>query len=74
MSVGDKRQIASKRSRRYVLALAAPVRGGLHYNSGVPPRLHPGNARRIYGLALIALLILLLTLLRFWERIPWSAR
>jgi hypothetical protein len=56
------------------LALAAPVRGGLHYNSGVPPRLHPGNARRIYGLALIALLILLLTLLRFWERIPWSAR
>jgi len=40
----------------------------------VPPRLHPGYARRIYGLVLIALAILLFTVLRFWDRIPWSAR
>jgi hypothetical protein len=66
-----------------------PGHGGLHYNSRVPPRFHPGNARpapqrrqkrpllgarRIYGLVLIALLILLFTILRFWERMPWSAR
>jgi len=47
---------------------------GVDYNSRVPPRLHPGYARRIYGLVLIALAILLFTILRFWDRIPWSAR
>jgi hypothetical protein len=36
--------------------------------------IQPGSARRIYGLILIALLILLITIARFWRQIPWSAR
>jgi hypothetical protein len=36
--------------------------------------IYPGSARRIYGLIVIALLILAITIARFWRHIPWSAR
>jgi hypothetical protein len=44
------------------------------YNGAVAAPIQPGSARRIYGLILIALLILLITIARFWRHIPWSAR
>lgn len=44
------------------------------YNDAVAAPIQPGSARRIYGLILIALLILLITIARFWRHIPWSAR
>jgi hypothetical protein len=44
------------------------------YNGAVTAPIQPGSARRIYGLILIALLILLITIARFWRQIPWSAR
>jgi hypothetical protein len=47
---------------------------GQVYNGAVAAPLQPGSARRIYGLILIALLILLITIARFWRHIPWSAR
>jgi hypothetical protein len=69
--------------------VVAPAGRGANYNSPVtsrapfgkpdrqempPSRSSRPHAGRIYGLALIALLILLFTLLRFAPRIPWSAR
>jgi hypothetical protein len=44
------------------------------YNDAVAAPVQPGSAGRIYGLILIALLILLITIARFWRHIPWSAR
>lgn len=52
------------------------------YNCGVPaaqPQKSPAPKRPIYslettGLLLIALLILILTLVRYWRHIPWGAR
>ena len=44
------------------------------YNGAVAAPIHSGSARRVYGLILIALLILLITIARFWRHIPWSAR
>lgn len=36
--------------------------------------MHPGGARRIIGVLLIAALIVLYTIARFHKTIPWSAR
>jgi membrane-associated protease RseP (regulator of RpoE activity) len=47
---------------------------GQVYNDAVAAPIQPGSTRRIYGLILIALLILLITIARFWRHIPWSAR
>jgi hypothetical protein len=55
------------------------------YNNGVdpsvPPKAHAGHRHRhsIYaaeatGLLLMAVLLLILTLIRYWRDIPWSAR
>jgi hypothetical protein len=57
------------------------------YNNGVdasvPPKAHAGHQHRhrhsIYaaedtGLLLMAVLLLILTLIRYWRDIPWSAR
>jgi hypothetical protein len=57
-------------------------------NTHVPPKLaaedkHPDNRRQhrhfIYaaeatGLLLLAVLLLILTIIRYWQHIPWSAR
>jgi hypothetical protein len=44
------------------------------YNCAVAAPIHPGSARRIYGLIVVALLILAITIARFCRHIPWSAR
>jgi hypothetical protein len=59
------------------------------YNSGVPaagtkrqqepPPAEHHRAPQVYtleatGLLVISLLVLVLTLIRYWHRIPWSAR
>jgi hypothetical protein len=38
------------------------------------PPLHPGGARRIIGLLLMALFIVIFVIARFHKTIPWGAR
>jgi len=40
----------------------------------VSKKLHPGGAKRILGVLLIAALIMIFTIARFWLSIPWKAR
>jgi hypothetical protein len=63
-----------KRSLSGAVRSALKYGCGQVYNGAVTAPIHPGSARRIYGLILIALLILLITIARFWQQIPWSAR
>jgi hypothetical protein len=56
------------------LSLSTKVRWERVYNGAVAAPIHPGSARRIYGLIVIALLILAITIARFCRHIPWSAR
>lgn len=44
------------------------------YTRIVDNELHPGGSKRILGLLLIAALIMMFTVARFWHSIPWSAR
>jgi len=46
----------------------------LLYNDPVPNHAKPGTVRRLVGLALLTLLIVIFTIVRFWRHIPWSAR
>lgn len=51
-----------------------------HYNAGVPPARRPEtNARKTsiarvetLGLLLLSLIVMLITLIRFWGQIRWS--
>jgi hypothetical protein len=36
--------------------------------------LHPGGSKRILGVLLIAALIMIFTIARFWHSIPWGSR
>jgi hypothetical protein len=40
----------------------------------VSKQLHPGGAKRIVGVLLVAALILIFTIARFWHSIPWGTR
>jgi hypothetical protein len=40
----------------------------------VSKELHPGGAKRILGVLLIAAMIIIFTVARFWHSIPWKAR
>jgi len=44
------------------------------YTRGVRKQLHPGGAKRILGVLLIAALIVLFTIARFYHSIPWKMR
>jgi hypothetical protein len=39
-----------------------------------PPERHPKYTLEATGLLIIAILILILTLARYWHHIPWDAR
>ena len=44
------------------------------YTQVMNRELHPGGAKRILGVLLIAALIMVFTIARFWHSIPWGSR
>ncbi len=52
----------------------ARLNSSFFYTFFVSRSLHPGGSKRIVGVLLIGLLIMIFTLVRFWHSIPWKVR
>jgi hypothetical protein len=49
-----------------------PVREG--YNIAVPTASKRSRSQEATGLAIVAALVLIIIVIRYWHQIPWSAR